>query len=66
MWLDVIGRLQPAPASAGPGDWIALGSFLALLLAAFLGPSVVASLAARHRAHHPDAGAHGLTTGTAA
>jgi hypothetical protein len=65
MWLDVIGRLQPAPTSVGPGDWIALGSFLALLLAAFAGPNV-ASLAARHRAHHPDVGAHGLTTGTAA
>ena len=66
MWLDVIARLQPAPTGFGPGDLIALGSFLALLLAAFVGPNVMASWAARHRVHHPDAGAHGLTTGTAA
>jgi hypothetical protein len=66
MWLDVIGRLQPAPTSVGPGDWIALGSFLALLLVAFVGPNVFAGLVTSHRAHHPDAGAHGLTPGTAA
>jgi hypothetical protein len=66
MWLDVIARLQPAQTSVGPGDWIALGSFLALLLVAFVGPNVIASLATRRRAHHPDVGAQGLTPGAAA
>jgi hypothetical protein len=66
MWLDVIARLQPAQTSVGPGDWIALGSFLALLLVAFVGPNVVAILVSPRRAHHPDTGAHGLTTGTVA
>jgi len=67
MWLDVIGKLQPAQTSGfGTGDWIALGLVVALLLAAFVLPNVIAGLAIRRWTHHPGTGAHGRTTGTAA
>jgi hypothetical protein len=67
MWLDVIGKLQPAQTGGfGAGDWIALGLVLALLLAAFALPNAVAGLAIRRRTHRPATGAHGRTTGTAA
>jgi hypothetical protein len=67
MWLDVIARPLPAQTGGfGPGDWVALGLVLALFLAAFVVPNVVASRATGRGAHRPVTAAHGRATGTAA
>jgi hypothetical protein len=52
MFLDVAGKVLPAPTSFtfGVGDWIALGVTLALFVVAFVVPNIVANRASGRKA----------------
>jgi hypothetical protein len=52
MFLDVAGKMLPAPTSFtfGVGDWVALGITLALFVVAFVVPNLVANASERKAA----------------